>query len=85
MPAINLKRTVSLAGPARRAVAVVPRAAEGASKPPAREERSRRIRKLAASDFLRDQDLTGDELVSLLDLADEMKRHPGDYAQALAG
>ncbi|HEY1221002.1 MAG TPA: hypothetical protein VGF03_18815, partial [Bryobacteraceae bacterium] len=85
MPAVNLKRTGGIAGPGRRAVAVVPRASEGGSKPPARQERSRRIRKLAASDFLRDQDLTGDELVSLLDLADEVKRNPGDYAQALAG
>jgi len=43
------------------------------------------MRKLAASDFLRDQDVTGDELLSLLDLADAVKRTPGDYAQALAG
>ena len=85
MPAVNLKRTSGVAGPARRAVALVPRASEGGAKLPAKEERSRRIRKLAASDFLRDQDVTGDELLSLLDLADEMKRHPGDYAQALAG
>src|ERR1017187_5005393 len=85
MPAVKLRRTERLGGPGRRAVAVVPHASEGGSKPPAREERSRRIRKLAASDFLRDQDVTGDELVSLLDLADEVKRNPGDYAQALAG
>jgi hypothetical protein len=84
-PAVNLKKTSWVAGPARRPVAVVPRAGEGTSKPPAREERSRRIRKLAASDFLRDQDVTGDELVSLPDLADEVKSHPGDFAQALAG
>ena len=66
-------------------MAGVPLASEGSSKPPAREEQPRRIRKLAASDFLRDQDVTGDELVSLLDLADEVNRLPGDYAQALAG
>ena len=85
MPAVKLRRTERFGGPERRAVAVVPHASEGGPKPPAREERSRRVRKLAANDFLRDQDVTGDELVSLLDLADEVKRHPGDYAQALAG
>ena len=85
MPAVKLKRNERLAGPSQRAMALVPLASEAGSKPPAREERSRRIRKLAASDFLRDQDVTGEELVSLLDLADEVKRHPGDYAQALAG
>jgi len=85
MPAVNLKKTNGVAGPGRRPEAFVPRASEGASKPPAREERGRTIRKLATSDFLRDQDVTGDELVSLLDLADEVKHHPGDFAQALAG
>ena len=87
MPAIGLKRTEQVRAAARRGVAVVPMASEGGPKPPAREERvrPRGIRKLAASDFLRDQDLTGDELLSLLDLADAVKRNPGDYAQALAG
>jgi len=85
VPAVKLKRNERFAGPGRRAMAVVPLASDAGSKPPAREEQPRRIRKLAASDFLRDQDVTGDELVSLLDLADEVKRNPGDYAQALAG
>jgi len=84
VPAVRLRRTSAAAGPGRRAVALVPRASGGLSKPPAREERGA-ILKLAASDFLRDQDLTGEELVALLDLADELKRSPGDYAQAMAG
>jgi ornithine carbamoyltransferase len=46
---------------------------------------ARPARHCAASDFLRDLDLTSDELVELLDLADTVKRNPGDYAQALAG
>ncbi|MGD0499328.1 MAG: ornithine carbamoyltransferase [Bryobacteraceae bacterium] len=41
--------------------------------------------KAAASDLLRDLDLTGDELGHLLDLAAAVKRSPRDYAQALAG
>jgi ornithine carbamoyltransferase len=84
MPAGSLKR-MERAAVARRGVAVMPMASDGAAKPPAREERPRRIRKLAAGDFLRDQDLTGDELLSLLDLADAVKRNPREYAQALSG
>jgi ornithine carbamoyltransferase len=85
MPAVKLRRTSGFAGAGRRALAVATRAGESLAKPPAREERGRGILKMASSDFLRDQDLSGAELVSLLDLADEVKRHPGDYAQALAG
>jgi len=85
MPAVKLRTTERLAGPARRAIAVVPLSSEAAHHPPAPKERPRAIRKLAASDFLRDQDLTGDELLSLLDLADLVKRNPAGYAQALAG
>src|ERR1035438_1214301 len=40
---------------------------------------------LAANDFLRDTDLRPDELVALLDLADEVKRSPGDFTSALGG
>ena len=43
------------------------------------------VRRCGAADFLRDLDLTSDELLYLLDLADTLKRNPGDYAQALAG
>jgi len=42
-----------------------------------------RIQKLSAADFLRDLDLTGDELLYLLDLAAEVKQSPGDYAHVL--
>jgi len=84
MSAASLKRAQRVAGTGPRAVAVVPRASVGERKTPVREE-GRRVRKLAASDFLRDQDLSGDELLALLDLADDVKGHPGEYAQALAG
>jgi ornithine carbamoyltransferase len=43
------------------------------------------IRRCAAPDFLRDLDLSTDELLYLLDLADTLKRSPKDYAQALSG
>ena len=43
------------------------------------------ILKCAAPDLLRDLDLSDGELTYLLDLADEVKRAPRDYAQALAG
>ena len=43
------------------------------------------ILKTSRSDLLRDLDLTDDELVSLLDLASEVKRRPAEYAHALAG
>jgi len=61
----------------KRKIGVVP-AKSAAPKPitPARH--------CEASDFLRDLDLTATELVDLLDLADNMKRNPGDYAQAFA-
>ncbi len=41
--------------------------------------------RLHATDFLRDTDVRADELVALLDLADEIKRSPGDYTSALGG
>ena len=43
------------------------------------------ILKTAAPDFLKDLDLTDDELLYLLDLAAEVKAAPGDYAHALDG
>ena len=43
------------------------------------------ILKTAAPDFLKDLDLTDDELLYLLDLADEVKASPADYAHALDG
>jgi len=36
-------------------------------------------------DFLKDLDLTDDELLYLLDLAAEVKTSPADYAHALEG
>jgi ornithine carbamoyltransferase len=43
------------------------------------------IVKAAAPDFARDLDLTDVELISLLDLAADLKRSPADFAQASAG
>src|SRR5215469_3052321 len=43
------------------------------------------ILKTNAPDLLRDLDLMDDELRYLLELADDVKRFPGEYAQALAG
>ena len=43
------------------------------------------ILKTAAPDFLKDLDLTDDELLYLLDLAAEVKTSPADYAHALDG
>jgi ornithine carbamoyltransferase len=43
------------------------------------------ILKTAAPDFLKDLDLSDDELLYLLDLAAEVKAAPGDYAHALDG
>ena len=43
------------------------------------------ILRTSGSDLLRDLDLTDDELQYLLELADEVKRWPGDFAHALAG
>ena len=43
------------------------------------------ILKTAAPDFLKDLDLTDDELLYLLDLAAEVKASPLDYAHALEG
>jgi ornithine carbamoyltransferase len=43
------------------------------------------ILKCAASDLLRDLDLTNDEVHYLLELAAAVKRNPGDYAHALEG
>lgn len=40
---------------------------------------------LATSDFLRDSDITPDELVSLLDLADDIKRTPHEFRSVLDG
>lgn len=44
-----------------------------------------RILKTASPDLLRDLDLTHDELLYLLDLADEVKSNPQEYAHALDG
>ena len=44
-----------------------------------------RILKTAAPDYLKDLDLTDDELLYLLDLAAEVKASPGVYAHALGG
>ena len=43
------------------------------------------ILKAATPDLLCDLDLTNDELGYLLDLADEVKRAPGNYANAMGG
>jgi ornithine carbamoyltransferase len=43
------------------------------------------ILKAASSDFLCDLDLTNDELGYLLDLADEVKRAPRNYGDAMGG
>src|SRR5262245_39957741 len=43
------------------------------------------ILKAAGSDLLRDLDLTGEELLYLLDLAAEVKREPAHFADALSG
>ena len=43
------------------------------------------ILKTAAPDFLKDLDLTDDELLYLLDLAGEVKASPAEYAHALDG
>src|SRR3954447_24886897 len=43
------------------------------------------IPKTSATDLLKDLDLTDDELLYLLDLADHVKHSPGDYAHALDG
>jgi len=43
------------------------------------------VPKIGASDFLRDLDLTNEELVYLLELADDVKQFPREYERALAG
>jgi ornithine carbamoyltransferase len=43
------------------------------------------ILRISASDLLSDLDLTNDELVYLLDLADEVKRDPRSYGRVLEG
>jgi ornithine carbamoyltransferase len=43
------------------------------------------ILKSNASDVLTDLDLTDDELLYLLDLADEVKRAPRNFSEGLAG
>ena len=43
------------------------------------------ILKAAGNDLLRDLDLTGEELLYLLDLAAEVKREPADFAGAMTG
>jgi ornithine carbamoyltransferase len=43
------------------------------------------ILKAASPDLLCDLDLTNDELGYLLDLADEVKRSPKNYADAMGG
>src|SRR5579884_1004528 len=42
-------------------------------------------RKVAARNLRSDLDLTQDELVELLDLADELKGNPGEYSRSLSG
>ncbi len=44
-----------------------------------------RVHSINAPDFLQDLDLTHDELVSLLELAADVKNHPTHYANSLAG
>src|SRR5690349_5555217 len=39
--------------------------------------------RLGSTDFLRDTDVRADELLALLDLADDVKRSPGGYASTL--
>lgn len=46
---------------------------------------SERIMKIAAPDFVRDLDVTDEELCTLLDLAAEMKRAPASFTHTLAG
>jgi ornithine carbamoyltransferase len=46
---------------------------------------SSQIARMSGADLLRDLDLTGDELLYLLDLAADVKRTPRAYAQSLAG
>ena len=41
--------------------------------------------RMQSPDFAKDLDLTLDELISLLDLADDLKRDPAQYRAALAG
>jgi ornithine carbamoyltransferase len=41
--------------------------------------------RLATTDFLRDTDVTPDELIALLDLAEAVKRSPADYDTVLQG
>ena len=43
------------------------------------------VAKAAASDLVRDLDLTDDEVIYLLDLAAKVKRTPAKYARALSG
>jgi ornithine carbamoyltransferase len=43
------------------------------------------LEKIVHGDLTKDVDLTLEELASLLDLAADVKRSPGDYASALAG
>jgi ornithine carbamoyltransferase len=44
-----------------------------------------RVHKVASPDFARDLDLSSDEMVALLDLADEVKRAPLDFGDAARG
>ena len=43
------------------------------------------ILKVSSEDLLRDLDLTNDELLYLLDLADQVKQSPRDYGHVLDG
>ena len=56
-----------------------------ASSPPPGVDDAGPPPRVAASDLLRDLDLTSDELRSLLDLAALVKRSPRDYAHSLDG
>ena len=44
-----------------------------------------RFVKVASKDVIRDLDLTNDEVLSLLDLAQDVKSHPRSYSRALSG
>jgi ornithine carbamoyltransferase len=41
--------------------------------------------RLGTTDFLRDTDVRADEFVALLDLADDVKRSPGEFSSTLGG
>ncbi len=60
-------------------------AASTSLKPVRRLPVERTALKIAAGDFLRDIDLSQDELLALLNLTQQVKAAPGRYSKALAG